>query len=1211
MVDLSLIPDAEEDAQEPGIDLSGIPDVDLGGIPDATGDTFIQDNPDQVEKMAESYMLAESMGMDPDQAYDMHDELVKQMGERDLSFAKEVKDGIVGGMRVAGATFASLGSGIAGGLTGLVGLPTISTDPDKWIEYKPGLLTGATLEESAELVQEVAAGPPSAFIKTEEEAKVMELMDKIPELAGKGWQLIGEESIDLAISARRAVRGDDVDVSDLEAARQVVVPFLGTVGEVSGEFAEFLPMASSKAKVVVDKIKGTDFYQKLTPKEKIDVADKVVETAEQNPNLTEDQILESVEPLADTGDRIITGIKDIEPTVTETGRVLEEQKIRDLNLAATEVRVQREKAPMGFDTDVRSYEGDGYRTTQISEGDLPIQNKFKIDIEPERKEALKTVIQHVETAEAGGRTFTEAEVGGGTDVTGYGSTYPEFMRNEGWTGKEVVNALNKAMEGKDLGVRQTTIVEGAIGYVNEMAAETPGFEGFQPFEFGAEPKRKIPSKKKLIEMVKKDKLLPEITRLRFTEALRGVKTEQQTRNVVRGIENAWKLAIERKYTSDIQKAKSLQKVDNYRKALRLPTIQNMTMKQMDQWQKAMEPLHKGDVLLTQRQLETIDNTELKGMKTIREVKDEYSKKTGIPLNQIQNITVDSFDRMRYDTSLAKQNPFYEMMVKDYHKDMLSSEERYLEFENTSNELAKVARKSRKKTKILDKLIPTDDMVFDYLSAPDKTVISKKMTPEELQYAEWLDAQFAEALEYLVATDSLKTGRENYITNIRRDFWETLKDEGLKKAGKEIFNQQKLDEQTFNILDQMTGDILPLNKFFKYSMRRTGDITPTKNVAKAASTYFRTLEKKKALDAFMPKMMVFVDALTPPQVTPKGLIKDQTLNTFVKEWINTKKGRPSKLVLTPGSKIDLVTRSLKGFVQMMDLGLNLPVGVAATVGEGVTTYVGLGKKNMATGIKRLNSKQGKAITERYKNFVGKSVWSQLREASGGLSDKMSTAMFGLFQQSATRANKVHLLGSLTDAEFNSGKISPERLAEIKVEMGKYRAIEGMKSIVGATTEGQLFTQYKSWAIPILSTTTRNLGNMAKNVMQKSEQGVLQTQEFNEFKDAIEITTAALIVMAMVPDDESSFVGTMINKAKRESLTILGAIDPTFWTSTPRMMQWAAQVTEVAKELITLEQYSETAPVELRGELKGIEGAKEMTTPRLLQQFGTEPTTGLAN
>jgi len=830
----------------------------------------------------------------------------------------------------------------------------------------------------------------------------------------------------------------------LENIKSVLVPLLGTVGEVSGEFAEFLPMASSKAKVVVDKIKGTDFYQKLTPKEKIDLADKVVETVEQSPDLTEDQVIEAVEPT-------------IEPEVTP---------------------------------------------------------------EPEAIEEVPIV-------------------------------------------EEPVTPLDPTM-----------------------------------------------STERLISEVKADTVLPEIQRLRLTESLRNVKTEKGKANIIKGIENNRALALERRKVYALQTEKRLQKVDNLRKSMKLPTVKNMTMKQMQEWQTVLEPYQKDDVFLTQRQLETIDNTDLAGIKTIREAREKFSGRTGVPVDQIENITVDSFDRMRYDTSLAQRTPFYKLMVEDYHNATLSAEERYLDFESQSNALATAARESRKRTKI-EKLIPTDELVFDYLSAKDKTAASKKMTPEELEYAQFLEGKFAEALEYLIDTESLKTGRENYITNIRRDFWETLKEEGIKQAGKEILNQQKLDEQTFNILDQMTGDILPLNKFFQFSMRRTGDITPTKNVAKSAANYFKTLEKKKALDSFMPKMMVFVDALTPQAKTKKGLIKDQTLNTFVKEWINTKKGRPSKLALTPGSKTDLVTRSLKGFISMMDLGLNIPVGMAATVGEGITTYVGLGKKNMRKGISRLNSRKGKQITNKYKNFIGKSIWEQLAEPSAGLSDKMTSAMFGFFNQSAVRANKIYLLGKLTDAEFSSGKISPERLAEIKVEMGKYRGIPDMKSILGTTTEGGLFTQYKSWAIPILSTTSRNLGAMAKNVMDKSKSGTLKTEEFNEFKNAIEATTAALIALSILPEDDQSFIGNLKAKMKRESLTILGALDPTLWTAGPRMLQWANEVAEISKELITLEGYSEEAPIELRGKLKGVEHAKGMVVPRALTQLQGEETTGLAN
>jgi len=1156
-------------------------------------DTFMQDNPEQIDKMAESYMLAESMDMDPDQAYDMHGELTKQMAEQEISFSKEVKDGIVGGMRVAGATFASLGSGIAGGIVGLTGMPVISASPDKWIEFKPGLLTGATLEESTDLIQEVAGGPPSAFIKTEEEAKVMELMDLIPQKAAEGWAMIGEGYVDSVIALRQFTLGEDAETADLEEQRQVMVPLLASIGEVSGEFAEFLPMAAGKMKTVLKKAQGTKTYQALSPKQRADYAENVVDTMKENPDLTEDQIIEAVEP-----------------QVTETGQVIKGQKIRDLNLAATETKAaQREKAPMGFDLEVRSYEGDGYKTTQISEGDKAIQNKFKIEIEPERKEALASVIQDVKRGEAGGRAFVEAEIGGGADVIGYGSTYPEFMRNEGWTGKEVVNALSKAVDGKDLGSRQAQIVESAIDYVNTMATETPGFEGFKEYTFGAEPKRKIPSKQKLIQILKDDKLLPEIARLRFTEAIRTSKDKNSLRNIAKGMEKGWELAIERKYTSDVITSKRLEKVDNLRKTMKFPTIKNMTMKQMGEFQTVLEPFQKDDVFLTQRQLETIDRSDLAGVKTTREVRQKFSERTGVPLAEISPISVEGFDKWMYDHDLAKQSPFHRVAVEDYHNTMLSAEERYLDFEAESNTLAKAARDSRKQG-FWDKLIPTDDLVFDYLEATDKSSIAEKMTPQELEYANWLEGKFAEALEYLIDTESLKTGRENYMTNIRKDFFETFKDEGFKAAGKGILNQQKLDEQSFVIMDQKTGQILPLNKFFKFSMQRTGDITPTKNVAKSASNYFRTLERKKALDSYMPKMMAYTDMLTPEAKTKGGIIKDESLTTFFKEWINTKKGRPSEKYIRPGGKMDMTVKGLKAFVSMKDLAFNIPVGMVSQLGEGISVYRGIGKKGVTKAIKRLNTKQGKKITTKYKNLVGKSIWEQLYEPSLALSDKMTGAMFGFFNQGAVRANKIDLLGRLTDKEFETGDITPERLAEIKLDMSKWRVQGDMKSIYGTTTEGGLFTHYKSWAIPHLVNTYRDLGTLAKSFADKSQKGTLKTEEFQQFKNAAEITAAAVIALSVIPDDDS-FIGQAKARVKREALTILGALDPTFWLGTPRLAQWAAEMAEISLELITLEGYSEDAPMELRGKLKGVEHLKSMATPGAAKILQGEETTGLAN
>jgi len=418
----------------------------------------------------------------------------------------------------------------------------------------------------------------------------------------------------------------------------------------------------------------------------------------------------------------------------------------------------------------------------------------------------------------------------------------------------------------------------------------------------------------------------------------------------------------------------------------------------------------------------------------------------------------------------------------------------------------------------------------------------------------------------------------------------------------MFDQYKLDQQTFNILDQATGMILPLEKFFQFAMKRTGNVNPTKNVAKASSVYFQTMFKKQALDSFIPKMMIYVQAITPTKTTPLGLEFDQSIKKFVKEWINTKKGRKSQSgIMKQGGPLDIGIQGLKALITIWDLGLNIPVQIAATVGETVAGYVTLGKRQMAKGIFRLNTKQGRKIVDKYEGFTGKTLWRELLEPAKNISDQAMTLTFGLFASSAARMNKISLLGMMTKEEFEAGEISTQRLAEIKLDMGKMRIISGGKSIGESTTVGGVVTQYKTWAIPIFATMSSDLGNLAKKIKKGQALG---SEELTRLRRALEVTSAALLFgMALgADDDDRSFVGQLLKKVRREALTILGAIDPTIWTAAPRMLQWTEQLGKAIKMIITLEKYKE------KPGLKGVATLKRMLTPRMLSmwfQDGDQP------
>jgi len=646
----------------------------------------------------------------------------------------------------------------------------------------------------------------------------------------------------------------------------------------------------------------------------------------------------------------------------------------------------------------------------------------------------------------------------------------------------------------------------------------------------------------------------------------------------------------------------LKKVDNLRKSMELPPINKMTIKQLGELDDILSKAEFGDVFLTQRQLETVSKTDLAGIKTIREAKEALAKELNIGIDKLDNIKVGELDRLRFDTSLAERNDFYKMMVENTHKGMLDAEKNFLNLEDELNDLVIKARKSRPRS-FVEKLIPTDKKVFDYLSG--NTKLAKEMTKEELELANYLQVKFADALDYLVKNKVLTKGREDYITNVRRGFLEAIKDDGLKKAIKEIFDKQKADLQVFQILDSKTGDILPLEKFFQFSLKRNGAINPTKNVAKAATTYFKTLEKKKALDSIVPKLMIYVDALTPSKLTPKGLEMDTTLRNFVKEWLNTKRGRKVKLIAKQGGKIDIALNTIRGFLYFKDLAMNLPVGVASLVGEQIATFVNIGNRLYTRGIKRYATRQGKKIIEEYKNFIGKNVWSELAEPSKNVGDKFTEGMFGLFQQSTVEANKIHLLGSLTDEEFKLGKISAERLAQMKLEIGRLRMLQGGKSIIGSTAEGQILTQYKTWAIPIFRTISKDLSALGKQLASGNFKKAVTSKELREVLRAAEISGAIIFLgHKFVNEDDNSFIGNLTRKLYREALTILGALDTKTMLAAPRLVSFVENLGEAISNIVKLEEYK-TKPG-----YKGIEQLKTELTPRVLRQFKTrEKTTSL--
>ena len=652
----------------------------------------------------------------------------------------------------------------------------------------------------------------------------------------------------------------------------------------------------------------------------------------------------------------------------------------------------------------------------------------------------------------------------------------------------------------------------------------------------------------------------------------------------------------------------LQKVDNYRKAMQLPSINEMTTEQLREFAKLLEPFQDDDVFLTQRELETVDRTDvLKGTKTWREareamVREIQTRHPEVELKDLAGVKVAWNANWKWDSSLREQDPFFELLVHDMGTANISADMKVQEVETKVFELAKKAEKSRKRT-LSEKLIPQDKQIFDWLEAPavEKEAIAHQMTGDQLNYAHFMIQYFADALDYLMSIKAVEKGRENYISHVRKTFMENVRDKGLTKATSEMFAQMEEDQMTFNILDDDTGNILPLEKFFQFQMHRNGGLDPTTNVTRAFMTYVRTFERKKMYDAIIPKLDIYTQSLTPTLYTPRGLEVDASLKKFVNTWINNKKGRHISFnsVIRQGGPLDVMLRASKTFTSMLDLGFFAVAQGINIVGEQMGTMVPLGVKDYAKSIALIRTPKGKRILDKYEAFTGRSFWENFTAPGKQANERLMAAMFGIFHVSTVAANKQFLLASMSDQEWANETLTDERLAEIKLEMGRFRAVPGDSSIIGSTSLGASVGQYKTWAISPTRTLIDDIAKIVKGIKNNKPGEALTSKEAREVYRVVGVTAsmAILIAMAGAEDDDRSTLGKMKTRATREVFSMTAGTDPAFWLSW-RTASWLKQLGTAMKNLLFLETYK------TKDELKGVQQAKKALIPGAIRNLGDD-------
>lgn len=667
-----------------------------------------------------------------------------------------------------------------------------------------------------------------------------------------------------------------------------------------------------------------------------------------------------------------------------------------------------------------------------------------------------------------------------------------------------------------------------------------------------------------------------------------------------------------------------EKEDNLRRALKLPTIDKMTQEQAAFFESILEKYEEGDVFLTQRQIETIHRTQWGDVKTEREMHQAIFEKTGISREAMETVEIDrTFQKYKNWLVLSRDNPMFAWLVDRRFKAKLTQEAEYVAFEEELNLLVRKARKSRERTfgeKVAQAFAPIDEVVFNYIESEDKPTFAEEnqMTNEELELAHFLIGRlFEPARQYLTSEYGMQD-RDNYITHLRRGLMETFVSAikegrgvkaGVTEAVREILTSQKEDAATFKILGGKTGDVLAFEKWFQFAMPRTGQLVPTKNVAKASLAYARAYFGKKSLDAFIPEAMALVKVQQQVKgFTPKGLPLDPTVEEFVKQYINDAKGRKIDFVTTQGDALDNALKLGIAWTAFKYLGFRPVLGLVNFIGEFVAVVRGTSTVEKWNGIKRsLNLTKSHRVNQAHKYFTGRNPVVELFDPKHGIVTRIKDAAMVLFSMASFYNNNFYLRAKMTEAEWQAELIEDDRMVTITKEMSKWRKTPFyISSLAGGTTVGSAFNQFATWALPIVNTTISDTHQLIKSVSKEGWKG-FTTEEARSLGTTLALMGTiwflAMGIKALDPDDDPNDRDIFFY-VTRELNTLIGAFQ-VVWQIETRipLLRDLLNLQKLIGQVISQEKYKQDGIGYGIGDSKAWVTAKKLVTPAFVKDAGT--------
>lgn len=603
------------------------------------------------------------------------------------------------------------------------------------------------------------------------------------------------------------------------------------------------------------------------------------------------------------------------------------------------------------------------------------------------------------------------------------------------------------------------------------------------------------------------------------------------------------------------------KTENLRRAMGLPPISKMNEEQATRFEDVLSKYEFGDTFLTQRQIETIHRTKWAGAKSKRELEQLILEKTNITRKDLETVEVQGdMQQFKNWLVLSRENGMFAWLVDERIKAKVQQKAEMIEFEKEMIPIAKKARDSRAKKlgtkeKIINKISPTDEMVFDYIESENKEEFAQanEMTKEEIEFAEFLIGRlFEPAREYLTSEYGMND-RENYVTHIRRTaseaFFDAMRDgksvvAGMQQAVREMLTSQKEELSAFKILAGKTGEVLAFEKFFKFALPRTGNLKPTKNLARASLSYANAYFNKKALDRLIPEAVALAKYQQDVKgYTEKGLPVDPTVEQFVNQFLNDAKGRKIKFISEQGSGLDNALRLGVAWTAFKYLGFRPLIGMANFVGEFVGTIRATTPKELWNGFSRsLQIKKAIRVNQAHQYFIGRNPVVEMFDPQWGISQRMKQAAMLLFSLSSYFTNDFYLRAKMTPEEWHNELMSDDRMVVIVREMSKWRNTDFyIKALAGNTAFGSAFNQFATWAFPIVVTTLSDVSHTYKNIRDRGVKKGVTSEEAISLGKTLAVMGTLMIIANTIKqlqdvDDNDRDIWFYLT---REMNTFLGA------------------------------------------------------------------------